>query len=131
MSNKITGGCQCGAVRFEAEGEPAFSSNCHCRDCQRASGSAYLPVMGFPKDAVRVTGEVKYFQRQGDSGAFESEGFCPECGARRQSRRPRAVRAAGGHLHGERTAVGSHGSGPAEIPADATDGRVIGTITPF
>ncbi len=82
MGNKMTGGCQCGANRFEADGEPVFSSNCHCRDCQQASGGGYMPVMGFPKDAVRVTGEVKYFQRQGDSGASETEGFCPECGSR-------------------------------------------------
>jgi hypothetical protein len=82
MGDRITGGCLCGGVRFELDGEPAFSSNCHCRGCQRASGSAYMPLMGFPKDAVRVTGDVKYFQRQADSGASESEGFCPECGAR-------------------------------------------------
>ena len=81
MSNRMTGGCKCGAVRFETDGEPAFSSNCHCRDCQQATGSAYMPVAGFPKDAVRVTGVVKYFRRKGDSGATVSEGFCPECGA--------------------------------------------------
>ncbi len=80
--SKVTGGCICGAVRFEVGGEPLFSSNCHCRDCQKASGSAYMPVMGFPQNEVNITGQVKYFERKGDTGASESEGFCPECGAR-------------------------------------------------
>lgn len=82
MNNSMTGGCKCGAVRFETDGGPAFSSNCHCRDCQQATGSGYMPVAGFLKDGVRVTGEVnKYFRRKGDSGSEVSEGFCPECGA--------------------------------------------------
>src|SRR5262252_1375977 len=82
MGNGATGGCVCGAVRFEVDGEPLFSSNCHCRDCQRASGSAYLPLMGFPRDAVRVTGEVTEYERKAESGTSETEAFCPKCGAR-------------------------------------------------
>ena len=35
-----TGGCLCGAVRYESEGEPFFALQCHCRDCQRSSGTA-------------------------------------------------------------------------------------------
>jgi hypothetical protein len=82
MGNRTTGGCICGAVRFEVDGEPLFSSNCHCRDCQRASGSGYMPLMGFPKDAIRITGEVRYFERKAATGTSETEGFCPVCGAR-------------------------------------------------
>lgn len=78
----LKGGCLCGAVRFEADGDPLFSSNCHCRDCQRASGGGYLPLMAFPAAAVRVTGVVKSFHRRADSGASTSESFCPECAAR-------------------------------------------------
>lgn len=82
MGNRTTGGCVCGAVRFEVDGEPLFSSNCHCRECQRASGSAFVPFMGFLRDAVRIAGEVRYFKRMADSGLSETEGFCPECGVR-------------------------------------------------
>lgn len=82
MGNRATGGCLCGAVRFEVDGEPLFSSNCHCRECQRASGSGYMPLMGYPRGAVRVTGDVRYFERMADSGTSETEGFCPTCGAR-------------------------------------------------
>lgn len=81
MGDKMTGGCKCGAVRYEVDGDPLFSSNCHCRDCQRATGSAFMPVAGFPEDLVHVTGAVKYFRRTGDSGAAVAEAFCPECGA--------------------------------------------------
>src|SRR5690349_19372611 len=82
MGNRATGGCLCGAVRFEVDGDPLFSSNCHCRECQRASGSGYMPLMGYPTSAVRVTGDVRYFERMADSGTSETEGFCPVCGAR-------------------------------------------------
>ena len=59
MSTAINGGCLCGAVRYECNAEPLFTGNCHCRDCQRASGGAYSPAMGVPTDALKITGEVK------------------------------------------------------------------------
>ena len=76
------GTCLCGAVRYTTDGDLVFAGNCHCRDCQRATGSAYMPVLAFARDAVIVNGTVKYFQRRGDSGQNSYEGFCPECGAR-------------------------------------------------
>lgn len=82
MSKAITGRCLCGAVRFEANAEPVFSANCHCRDCQQATGSAFMPVMAFPQDAVSVSGEPCWFERRGDTGKNASEAFCPTCGAR-------------------------------------------------
>jgi len=44
MSTSLTGGCQCGAVRYECSVEPLFTGNCHCRDCQKATGGAYVPA---------------------------------------------------------------------------------------
>ncbi len=82
MSENYSGGCLCGAVRFEARGAPLFAGNCHCRDCQKATGSGYMPVMGFPVQAVTISGEVRYFERIADSGKRADEGFCPACGAR-------------------------------------------------
>ena len=58
MSKKITGGCACGAVHYEIGAEPVFMLNCHCRDCQRATGAAYAPVFVVPHAALQVTGEV-------------------------------------------------------------------------
>jgi hypothetical protein len=82
MSNLLTGGCLCGAVRYECSAEPFFSGNCHCRDCQRSSGGAYVPALAVPASAVKISGEVKYYDSRADSGNTLSRGFCPTCGAR-------------------------------------------------
>ncbi len=78
---KVTGGCLCGAVRYEAEGEPAFSAICHCRDCQRASGSIGSPVLAMPAAGFSVTGPVKRYTCQGMTGGDTHRNFCPECGS--------------------------------------------------
>lgn len=77
----IKGSCLCGAVSYECEGEPAIAGNCHCKDCQRASGSAYVPVMFFPESAVTLRGELKFFEHAGGSGNLLQRGFCPNCGS--------------------------------------------------
>jgi hypothetical protein len=76
-----TGRCACGAVRYECSGDPAFMGNCHCRDCQRASGSAYSANIGVPENTVKVTGNVKYHEIIGGSGKPISRGFCANCGS--------------------------------------------------
>ena len=76
-----SGGCACGAIRFECEGEPALMANCHCRDCQRATGSAYAAVVVFPKTAASVTGEPRYHRMTGGSGNPIERGFCATCGS--------------------------------------------------
>ena len=76
------GGCMCGAVRYECTGDPMFMGNCHCRDCQRASGSAYAPAIGVPRSAVKITGDVKYYESKTDSGNTARRGFCANCGSR-------------------------------------------------
>jgi hypothetical protein len=81
-SKRITGGCACGAVRYEFDGDPTFMLNCHCRDCQRATGSAYAPVVVVPRNAIRMTGELRYYKVTGESGSFVERGFCPKCGSR-------------------------------------------------
>jgi len=54
---------------------------CHCRDCQKFTGSAFAAVIGLPKSAVTVTGALKGFTKRGDSGKPTERLFCPECGA--------------------------------------------------
>jgi len=82
MARSITGGCSCGAVRYECSIEPVFTANCHCRDCQRASGGGFVSVLAVPRDALKISGEVKYYDVKGDSGNLVSRGFCPNCGSR-------------------------------------------------
>lgn len=80
MEKVITGGCLCGKVRYAFSTQPLFAGNCHCRDCQKASGSAYTPAMFLPQDTVTITGEVKDFESKGDSGQSVWRQFCPNCG---------------------------------------------------
>ncbi|MEZ7911577.1 MAG: GFA family protein [Propionivibrio sp.] len=81
MADPIRGACLCGAVRYECTAEPMFAVNCHCRDCQRASGSAYLPVLMVPAAALKVVGEVCEYAKQGDRGFVARRSFCPVCGS--------------------------------------------------
>ncbi len=47
MDKPITGGCLCGALRYEANAAPTFMGYCCCDDCQKASGSGFIPFVGF------------------------------------------------------------------------------------
>ena len=81
MAAPMTGGCLCGAVRYECTGEPVFALLCHCRDCQRQSGSAYAAAVRVPAATFRVThGEPKLYVKTADSGNQVTRAFCPECG---------------------------------------------------
>jgi hypothetical protein len=78
----FTGGCMCGAIRYECAAEPIFMGNCHCRDCQQATGTAFAAAILAPRDAVSIAGDVKYYDVRGGSGNIISRGFCPNCGSR-------------------------------------------------
>lgn len=80
MAGIVSGGCACGAVRYEA-GAAVLMMNCHCRDCQRASGGAYAAIMVVPKDTFQLTGALSYYQCAGGSGKKIRRGFCPACGS--------------------------------------------------
>lgn len=72
------GGCLCGAVRYEISGEPKFSPLCHCRMCQRWTGSAMLATVAFGRDAVVFTqGEPRVYW----SSDVSERGFCSDCGS--------------------------------------------------
>lgn len=86
MSSKYSGQCLCGKIIYSVDVEPVFTGNCHCKDCQRSSGSAFIPAMIFPEQDVVVSGEVKYFDSQADDGNMHKRGFCPNCGSQLFSR---------------------------------------------
>jgi hypothetical protein len=77
-----SGRCLCGAVSYSTDVEPLFTGNCHCKDCQRASGGAFVPAMIFPEARVAVSGKAKYFKSTAESGNIHKRGFCPKCGSR-------------------------------------------------
>jgi hypothetical protein len=76
----LSGGCTCGAVRYVAKADPILMLNCHCRDCQRASGSAFAPLVVVPKGSLEIRGELRYHAVVGGSGTRVERGFCPTCG---------------------------------------------------
>jgi hypothetical protein len=76
-----TGGCLCGALRYEADGDPLFAGLCYCADCQRASGSAFVPFMGFASNAVRFSGPTRKFTSKAANGRDTVRNSCPVCGS--------------------------------------------------
>ena len=76
----FTGGCLCGAVRYEGQTQMG-GGHCHCNDCRRTSGSGHGSHMIVPEDAFHVTGEVRFYDAPADSGNIVSRGFCPNCGS--------------------------------------------------
>jgi hypothetical protein len=88
VKTPFTGGCMCGEIRYECTAEPIFMGNCHCRDCQQATGTAFAAAMLVPRNAVTIAGDVKYYNVTGDSGGIVSRGFCPNCGSRLFSKPP-------------------------------------------
>ena len=82
-SNRLAGGCQCGAVRYEIRGEPVSLYVCHCRECQKQSASAFgISVIVKRSDFSVTQGEVKVWSRTTDSGGTLACAFCPACGSR-------------------------------------------------
>ncbi len=81
MTQKLSGGCACGAIRYETDADPIVMLNCHCSDCRKASGSGYAAIIFVPKDPVRVRGEVRFHEVRGSSGKMVERGFCPNCGS--------------------------------------------------
>lgn len=84
---KLSGGCYCGAVRYEAEGEPSFRAQCHCRECQYITGGGPNFFLMMPAQGFRYTkGEPKAFARSDIANAYTRE-FCGTCGTHLLTRR--------------------------------------------
>jgi hypothetical protein len=73
----LTGGCQCGAVRYRLAGEPTGANICHCRMCQKAGGAPFMAFGGVRTSEFVVTrGVISTFA----SSDIAERGFCAECG---------------------------------------------------
>lgn len=81
MNEAYSGGCACGAIRYEISGDPLVMVDCQCRDCQRKSGTGHSSYLVFPRTNVRLTGDAKRWDLVGDSGNVKTRAFCPECGS--------------------------------------------------
>jgi len=72
--------CACGQLTALCQGEPARVSLCHCRDCQKRTGSAFGVAAFFGRADVQPSGESRRFTRGSDSGFDIAFHFCPRCG---------------------------------------------------
>jgi hypothetical protein len=77
----MTGGCLCCNLRYAADTEPIFSAVCHCKTCQKQTGTALRIVVAVPRPAVALQGVQKTYARMGDSGQQVINRFCPNCGS--------------------------------------------------
>ena len=82
LPEQFTGGCACGAIRYRSEGVARYMGNCHCRDCQQATGSAYFPAVLVKQEDFKLEkGGPKWFERRADRGHAMLRGFCSACGS--------------------------------------------------
>ncbi len=78
---ELKGGCLCGAVRYAATVEQMAATVCHCRDCQRFTGSVFATLVAVPKETLMIDGAMQTFSSLGGSGRPILRHFCPQCGS--------------------------------------------------
>jgi hypothetical protein len=78
---KVTGGCHCGQIAYEAEVDPATVRVCHCTDCQKLTGTAFRAgIASLPRTFVLNSGTPKIYIKTAESGTQRAHAFCPNCG---------------------------------------------------
>ena len=83
MTAQNDGGCVCGGVRFRASGDPLRVTICHCKWCQRRTGSAFGAEVVFNTDQVELAGQeiARYRHVSDESGRWLDIEFCRRCGS--------------------------------------------------
>ncbi len=76
----LTGGCACGQVRYRINDEPLYTYACHCTDCQRTTGSAFVVHSTVAKEDFEIEGETRAAILPTSSGAGYDLHFCTNCG---------------------------------------------------
>lgn len=99
----MTGGCHCGAVRYEIDGPIDRFSLCHCDDCRRIGGSAFGAALVLPAAGFRIVrGEEALTPYESSPGKFRC--FCSRCGTHivaRMTARPGTVIVRAGTVDGD------------------------------
>ncbi len=79
---KVTGGCHCGRITYEAEVDPTTVRVCHCTDCQKLTGTVWRAgISSLPGTFRLKSGTPKIYVKIAESGNKRAHAFCPECGA--------------------------------------------------
>ncbi|NHO64759.1 GFA family protein [Aestuariicella hydrocarbonica] len=81
MSVHHSGRCMCGDVTYQCNSEALDVKICHCKDCQKASGTAFSSVAFFPSSSVSVNGKPTSYATNGSTGLTVKRYFCPNCGS--------------------------------------------------
>ena len=78
---KRQGGCLCGQVRYEISGEPLAVVICHCKNCQKQSGSTFsINIIG-QSEQIEIQGNLSTYADTNDSGDPVNRNFCENCGS--------------------------------------------------
>ena len=78
-----SGRCLCGNISYTINAEaPIRMAQCHCKGCQRASGTGHMSLAFFNEDEVTISGETAEYASTADSGNVNTRRFCPQCGSR-------------------------------------------------
>ncbi len=82
MTSPASGRCLCGDFTYQFDRETVISAHhCHCKDCQRMTGSGKATIVLVPTEALQSRGELNTFTVTGTDGAHVTRGFCPRCGS--------------------------------------------------
>ena len=113
ISLSATGGCRCGACRYHFDAIPFVCYTCHCKECQKITGSAFLTCMQIPAETLKISsGKLSFAQRTADSGNVLQTNFCHLCSSTlfaENSARPRVRTLHVGSLdHPENVEVNAH-----------------------
>lgn len=84
MSTTYTGGCLCEAVRYEFDGEPQATVHCHCRHCQKVTGSGFTTVLVLEEKDFRLqqgADAIASFKIQSEADRWVAREFCRHCGS--------------------------------------------------
>jgi hypothetical protein len=87
ITTPFSGGCACGAIRYESTAEPVVMLRCHCRDCQQSSGGPFSSFVVVPTQAFKLLqGSLSFHASPSEMGGKTNRGFCRECGSPIQSK---------------------------------------------
>lgn len=136
MVETYSGGCQCGALRYQINGEPLVLYVCHCRECQTQSGSAFGMSLTVPIESFRVvSGTPRIWRRSSASGHAVECAFCDVCGTRvfhRPERKPDTINVKPGTLDdtGWLDPAAHLWTGSAQPWVNLDDGRIHAAAQP-
>lgn len=82
INTVLSGGCACGAIRYESTARPVLMLHCHCRDCQRSSGGPFSSFTIVPAAAFKLLrGSLRFHASPSEAGGQTHRGFCADCGS--------------------------------------------------